>query len=126
MTESISTPTALVQTQNGKRFYVNSGMVGVVNSDKHVINIANIGERDIIFKMNPIVTSNSTDNMYMKVRNNSIVIYQSTFDTQRSVDVSSPIHFIIPANTSLEVLFANQTSSSRDVGVSCYGKYLSM
>jgi len=126
MTESISTPNALVQTTNGKRFYVNSGMVSVIDSDTAVISIDNIGERDIIFKMNPIVTSNSTDNMYLKVKNNSIVIYQSTFDTQRSVDVSSPIHFIFAANTSLEVLFANQTSSPRSVGVSCYGKYLSM
>jgi len=124
MTESISTPTALVQTQNGKRFYVNSGIIGVVNADKHVINIANIGERDIIFKMNPILEAVTTDNLYMKVKNNSIVIYLAVFDTQRQADISGPIRFIIPANTSLEILMANQTSTSRNVGVSCYGKYV--
>jgi len=126
MTESISTPNALVQTTNGKRFYVNSGIVAVIDSNTAVISIDNIGERDIIFKINPIVTSVSTDNMYLTVRNNSIDIYQATFDTQRSVDVSSPIHFIFAANTSLEILFANQTSTPRNAGVSCYGKYLSM
>jgi len=124
MPEIISTPTALVQTQNGKRFYVNSGEIGVVNADTHILNIANIGERDIIFKMNPFMDSVTTDNLYMKVKNNGVVIYDIVFDNQRSVDISSPIHFIIPANTSLEILMANQTSTSRNVGVSCYGKYI--
>jgi len=124
MTESISTPTALVQTQDGKRFYVNSGEIGVVNADKHVINIANIGERDIIFKMNPFMDAVTTDNMYMKVKLNGVVIWDMVFDNQRSVDISSAFNFIIPANTSLEILMANQTSTSRNVGVSCYGKYI--
>ena len=36
----------------------------------------------------------------------------------------SPIHFVIPANTNIEITFTNQDSTSHDVGVSAYGYYL--
>lgn len=115
----------LNSTQNNRAFYINSGLIGANNSDTTVISIDSIGKRDVIFCMNPILAASATtDNMYMTVKSQGEVIYYAVFDTQRSADIPSPIHFILPANTSLEVLFANQTSTSRDVGVSAYGYYL--
>jgi len=126
VTESISTPNALVQTTNGKRFYVNSGIVSVDNTETSVVDIANIGERDIKLKLNPILTTNDSDDMTMKVKNNGIIIYQTIYDIQRSGRIQTPIKFIIPANTSLDITFTNADSTSHNVGVSCFGKFLSM
>jgi len=126
VTESITTPNALVQTTNGKRFYVNSGLVSVDNTETSVVDIANIGERDILFRMNPILTSAGGDNMTLKVKNNGSIIYQAIYDAQHSNHSMYAVHFIIPANTSMEVTFTNVDSTSHNVGVSCYGRYLSM
>jgi len=126
MTESITTPNALVQTTNGKRFYVNSGLVSVDNTETAVIDINNIGERDIRICINPILTTGDADDMIMKVKNNNLIIYQSRFQTQRQEYISYPIRFIIPANTSIEITWTNYDATSHDVGVSCYGEYLSM
>jgi len=126
MTESITTPHALVQTSNGKRFYVNSGLVIVAAAETAVIDIANIGERDIKFILNPILTFQENDHMTMRVKNNDIIIYESIYDNTFNTTWFLPIHFIIPANTNLEITFTNSDSSSRTVGVSCYGKFLSM
>ena len=125
MTESITTPTALVQTTNGKRFHVNSGLVSVTNSEKAVIDIANIGERDILLCVNPFFSTFHYDNMTLKIKNNGNIIYQAVFDVQKG-DYHKVIRFIISANTSMGVTYENATSTSLDVGVSCYGKYLSM
>jgi len=126
MTESISTPNALVQTQNGKRFYVNSGLVGVDNTETSVIDIANIGERDIKLIINPIIGDDANDNMVMKLKNNGIIIYRTTYYHQAANFIMYALPFIIPANTSIVITFQNIDSTSHDVGVSCYGKYLSM
>ena len=126
MTESISTPHALVQTTNGKRFYVNSGVVSVDNTETSVVNIANIGERDIKLKINPILASLGSDDMTLKVKNNGVIIYKAKYEYQNSLYLNTPIHFIIPANTSLDITFQNVDATSHDVGVSCYGRYLSM
>jgi len=123
MTESISTPNALVQTNNGKRFFVNSGVVGVDNTETAVIDIANIGERDIKIKLNPILVDTSGDKMTMKVKNNGIIIYQEITNNDSQVG-RGQAHFIIPSNTSFQITFVNSDSSSQDTGVSCYGKFV--
>ena len=76
------------------------------------------------FCMNPILTSLGADNMTIKVKNNGEIIYQTIYDTQRSTDITYPQHFIIPANTNIEITFTNSDSSSHNVGVSCYGYYM--
>jgi len=124
MPEIISTPNALVQTTNGKRFYVNSGLVSVDDTETAVIDINNIGERDIFFKVNPIVLITAGDIMDMKIKSNDVIIYEVLLQKDRTHNWA--VHFIIPANTSLKITFTNADSSSHSVGVSCYGKYLSM
>jgi len=127
MPEIISTPHALVQTTNGKRFYVNSGLVSVDNNETSVIDIENIGERDIKFKLNPILTAGDHDDMRMKVKNNGSIIYECVFTSQYALNSGlQPLHFIFAANTSLQITFTNVDSSSHNVGVSCYGKFMSM
>jgi len=127
MPEIITTPNALVQTTNGKRFYVNSGIVSVDNTETSVVDIANIGERDIIIWLQPILTTNDADDMVMKVKNNGQIIYQEIVSQQAIIYLGySSKCFIIPSNSSLDITFKNADSSSHDVGVSCYGKYLSM
>jgi len=124
MTESITTPNALVQTQSGKRFYINSGLVSVDNTETAVVDIANIGERDIRLNINPILTTESGDNMTMKIKNNGLIIYQSIHDVQNTLSLGALRKFIIPANTSLIITFTNVGGTSHDVGVSCYGKFV--
>jgi len=124
MPEIITTPNALVQTNNGKRFYVNSGIVSVASSEITLVDIANVGERDLFFSINVILTSAGSDNMTMKLKNNGIVIYQSVYNTQDAMNMVAPLNFIIPSNTSIIITFQNQDGSSHDVGVSCYGKFV--
>jgi len=126
MTESITTPTALVQTTNGKRFYVNSGIVSVADTETAVIDIANIGERDIKFSINPISADRTGDHMTMKVKNNGLTIFQELFSQESTHPQPYVIHFIITANTSLSITFENIDSTAHNVGASCYGRYLSM
>jgi hypothetical protein len=124
MTESITTPTALVQTTNGERCYANSGLVSVDDTETTLLEIDNVGERDIMFNINPIVLITAADIMDMKVKSNGIIIYEVLYQKDRTQNWSVP--FIIPANTSLTITFTNADSSSHSVGVSCYGRYLSM
>lgn len=111
-------------TQNNKAFFVNSGLISVDNTETTVISVNDIGKRDILFCINPILTTNDTDDMTMKVKNNGSIIYQSLYNNQNAATDHGPIHFIIPANTNIEVTFTNVDSSSHNVGVSCYGYYL--
>ena len=62
----------------------------------------------------------------MKVKNNGVITYQAAFTDSNTMHLFGPIDFIIPANTSLDITFQNADASSHIVGVSCYGKYLSM
>jgi len=130
MPEIITTPHALVQTNDGKRFYVNSGLVSVDNTETAVVDINNIGERDIKLSINPIIDFDSSgDNMTLRVKSNSVIIYQALYDF-RDGYLTTPmqggaIHFIIPSNTLLQITFVNSTdSSAHDCGVSCYGKFV--
>lgn len=124
MTESITTPNALVQTTNGKRFYVNSGLIAVGSSEVTIIDIANIGERDIVITVSPAIGNDSNDKMFMYIYNNDLLIYN--YCNPRGEWTGSPLRFIIPANTSLKFTMKNIDATSHNVGISCYGKYLSI
>ena len=114
----------LTPTQNNRAFSINSGLIAADNTETTVISVADVGKRDILFCINPILTSNDSDNMTMKVKNNGSIIYQTLYDSQNVQHMISPIHFVIPANTNIEITFTNQDSTSHDVGVSAYGYYL--
>ena len=105
-------------------FYINSGLVSADNTETTVISVNDIGKRDIILWINPILASGGGDDMTMKVKNNGSIIYQTRYLNQSQDNLTYPICFIIPANTSVEVTFTNVDSSSHDVGVSAYGYYL--
>ena len=111
-------------TLNNRAFYINSGLISVDNTETTIISINDIGKRDIIFCVNPLLTSDDGDNMTMKVKNNGSIIFQTVYAQQSSSHMWSPIHFIIPANTNIEITFQNADSTSHDVGVSCYGYYM--
>ena len=123
-TETPVSAVALRATQNNRAFYINSGIIGANNTETTVISVDDVGKRDILFCMNPILTTDTSENMVMKVKNNSEIIYQTIYDNQMANHIVSPIHFIIPANTNIEITFTNSTSTSRDVGVAAYGYYL--
>jgi len=115
----------LKATQSNKQFYIYSGLIAADNTETTVISVRDIGQRDILFCLNPILTSLGTDDMTMKVKNNGSIIYQCIWNNQTAHELFGPVHFIFSANTSIEVTFENETgSSSHDVGVSAYGYYL--
>ena len=111
-------------TQNNAAFYINSGLVSANNTETTVISVNDVGKRDILLCINPILTSNDGDDMTMKVKNNGSIIYQAIYSVQKAMELVSPVHFIIPASTNIEITFTNEDSSSHDVGVSAYGYYM--
>ena len=119
-----STTGGLNSTLNGKHFYVNSGLVSVNNNETAVLDIPNIGERDILFCINPFIALNTSDNITMKVKNNDVVIYETVYDASYFHTYGNSLHFIIPASTNIEITFTNSDASSHNVGVSAYGDYL--
>jgi len=125
-TETPVSAVALRATQNNRAFYINSGLISANNTETTVISVDDVGKRDILFCVNPILTGGGGDDMVMKVKNNGEIIYQTYFKESTTEGMAiSPIHFIIPANTSIEVTFANVTdTSSHDTGVSAYGYYM--
>tara|TARA_R100000963_G_C4539468_1_gene37255 strand:- start:91 stop:474 length:384 start_codon:yes stop_codon:yes gene_type:complete len=127
MPEIITTPNALVQTTNGKRFYVNSGLVSINNVETAVVDIDNIGERDIRLNLNPIITIASSDTMTMRIYNNGIITFVCILNRNPDSDgtLENLARFIFPSNTSLKITFQNtDDSSAHSVGVSCYGKFV--
>lgn len=115
-------------TTNNKAFYVNSGLIGADNTETTVISIADVGHRDILLCVNPILTGISGDNMTMKVKNNGSIIYEAVYDFRDGYLTtpmqSGAIHFIMPANTNFEITFTNADSSTHNVGASCYGYFM--
>jgi len=115
-------------TQSGNQFYINSGLIGANNTETTVISLDSVGSKDILICVNPILSTASGDDMTMKVKNNGAIIFQSLYSAESAsnafMQTINPIHFIIPANTSLEVTFTNSDSSTHNVGVSAYGYYL--
>jgi len=113
----------LSPTIDNTAFYVNTGLISANNTETTVMSINDIGKRDIIFWINPILTTSNSDDMTMKVKNNGSIIYQAAYANQQQEYITYPICFIIPANTNIEITFTNADSSSHDVGISAYGYY---
>ena len=112
-------------TLRNAQFYINSGIIAADNTETTVISVNDIGKRDILLCLNPFLVGESGDDLVMKVKNNGSIIYQSLFDhTVAEKALPMTIHFIIPANTSIEVTFTNSDASDHNVGVSAYGYYL--
>jgi len=114
-------------TTNNQAFFINSGLIAANNTETTVVSVNDVGKRDIILWINPILTGISGDNMTMKVKNNGSIIYQAIYDFRDGYlgqNQNQPICFIIPANTSIEITFTNADSSSHNVGVSAYGYYM--
>jgi len=124
MPEIITTPHALVQTTNGKRFYVFSAPINVTSSETTMIDIDNIGERDIKLhlEIGPATTSSSV--FTLKIKSNGSTIYNEA-NADSAIRVQNDYRFILPANTSLAVTLKS-SSASVVWTVACYGKYLSM
>ena len=55
-------------TTNNRAFYINSGLISADNTETTVISVADVGKRDILFCINPILTTAGTDDMTMKVK----------------------------------------------------------
>jgi len=128
MTDTIiSTPNALVQTTNGKRFYVYSGVVSVPNSETALISIDNIGERDIKISFQLGSDNQNTDEFDLLVKSNGIIIFNLEVGNtgQPYANGTGEYKFILPANSSLEVTLES-SSANRNWTVTGHGKYLSM
>jgi len=128
MTDTIiSTPHALVQTTNGKRFYVFSGEQTIATGEVEVIDIDNIGERDIIFSMYVGSSAFDSDNYHLKVKSNGVTVYRSFYDAVHQTFPTgySKLKLLFPANTSLTITL-QLSGGSHSMTVACYGKYLSM
>jgi len=129
MPEIISTPNALVQTNNGKRFYVFSGEIGADNTETTMIDINNIGERDIFISFEIGETSATNSDYDLRIKSNGVVVYGNLlrYDSNMGVFGYNEVRMILAANTSLIVTLKNVSSSaSNNMIVACYGKYLSM
>ena len=127
-TENPISAVDLRQTQNGKSFYINSGVIGADDTETTIISVNDVGKRDILICVNPFNSTATADFMTFRVKNNGETIYQqmvfAKFTTGPLDSPPSPIHFIIPANTSIEITFQNSDSTVHNVGVSAYGYYL--
>jgi len=129
MPEIITTPNALVQTSNGKRFYCFSGNVGVPDSETTLIEVDNIGERDMKIAFEVGKANTSANDMTLKIYSNSIIIFETYlhYGSNTGVYGFNELKFMLPANTSLKVTMLNtEASTSRNMNIACYGKYLSM
>jgi len=120
------TAVRLNPTENNRAFYIYSGLIAADNTETTVISVNDIGKRDILFCMNPMLTVESGDNMSMKVKSNGSVVYQTLYDQGGDNGISWPmtVHLILPANSSLEVTFTNSDASSHEVGIAAYGYYM--
>jgi len=126
MPELISTPNALVQTTNGKRFYVFSGEINVTTAETSMIDIDNIGERDIKLSLEIGCNTFTSDNIEFKVYSNEIIIYNNEHGASSSnLFGYNEFKVILPANTSLKVTL-RMGANNYDMTVAAYGKYLSM
>jgi len=126
---NIVTPKALVQTTNGKRFYIYSGEKDVTNVETTMINVDNIGERDIKLHLKISSDSASGDDLKFRLLINGIIIQSEYFysGTPNDFGQTSQLKYIIPANTSLKITLDNMSSATaRSCNVTGYGRYLSM
>ena len=127
MPEIISTPNALVQTTNGKRFYVYSSTVTVTATETTMISIDNIGERDIFLKFQIGSLKASSIDTDLKVYSNDIIIYQTVI-LASGVEYINDVgryEFILPSNSKLQITLENTSGSdSSPWTVAGHGKYV--
>jgi len=129
MPEIIRTPTALVQTTNGKRFYVFSGRTTVSTTETTMISINDIGERDILFKFQMGASDADTDPVLLKIKSNGVDIFKSLFsNTEQEYPYGhTETKLILPASTSLVItLQLGGGSNTVEFTIAAHGKYLSM
>jgi len=128
MPEIITTPNALVQTTNGKRFYVYSGSVQATTAETTYIDIDNIGERDIKINMELGCGNNlGSDNPFLRVYVNDIVVYHVLWNNAHLDNPSGfdEIRLIVAANTSFKVTM-EMSGNAYYYTIAGHGKYLSM
>ena len=126
MSQNIVTPESLIQTTNGKRFYVYSGLVAVAVAETTVLNINNIGERDIKLHLEFGNDETSDQDAVSYIYSNGILIYKNYgFLRTRYATDTQDLTFILPANTSFKVSIENITSTCNWT-ITGYGRYLSI
>ena len=115
----------LNSTLDGKHFYVYSGELTVTTSETSMIDIPNIGERDIRLYLevgNDVI--NSSDTM-IQVKSNGQVIYKSHSNVTYPYYIlgHDEIKLILPAYTSLEVTMS-LSGGTGDFNIAGHGDYL--
>jgi len=127
MPEIISTPNALVQTTNGKRFYFYSGSIGVTTTETEMLAIENIGERDIFLKFQLGSMATSSIDTNLRVYSNGIVVFHTSYSISmvEYINDSGLFEFVLPSNTKLQITLENGSGSST-IGwtVAGHGKYV--
>jgi len=111
-------------TQNNKAFYLYSGLISVANTETTIASINDIGKRDILIFVTPMLTDDSSDEMVMSVKVNGVIIFKTLYAATKAIEAPLPITLIIPANTSLEVTFEGLQPSAHPVGIAVYGYYM--
>jgi len=127
MPEIISTPNALVQSTNGKRFYVYSSLVTVTATETEMIAIDNIGERDIFLKFQIGSLKASSIDTELRVYSNDVIIYQTVIGSSmvEYINDVGRYEFIIPSNTKLVISLENASGSdSTPWTVAGHGKFV--
>ena len=127
MPEIISTPNALVQTTNGKRFYVYSSLVTVTATETEMIAIDNIGERDIFLKFQLGSLKASSIDTELRVYSNDVIIYQTVIlnSAVNYIQDAGQYEFTIPSNTKLVISLENASGSdSTPWTVAGHGKFV--
>jgi len=126
MPEIISTPNALVQTVNGKRFYVFSKLISVTTAETSLIDIDNIGERDIKIYITLGSSYDTTLGQFRVYSNGEVVYFQEVDNWHQSFQYgSNELRLILPGNTSLKIT-AELNGGDSLMLIAAHGKYLSM
>jgi len=126
--QNIATPQSLIQTTNGKRFYVFSGQLTVTSAEISMINVDNIGERDIIINLEMGSAEVTTVDFTIRVKINSVVVYIDSISNagEQSMSGYNELKFICPANTSLDITLQSNSAANRTMTIMGHGKYLSI
>ena len=122
------TPESLIQTNKGEKFFSYSGVQTVTSAGTDMINIDNIGERDIeVFIELGNATNLGSDNMQFTVLMNELIIFQNLTNNIQTEYLSgyNELRLIISANSSLRINL-NVNANSYPFTVAVTGNYLEM
>ena len=100
------TPESLIQTRNGKKFFSYSGLKSVTSAGIDMLNIENVGDRDIECFLELANADNlGSDNPIIKIFMNEQIIFQDIANNtyQQYPQGYNEIRFIISAHSSLRV-----------------------